>query len=77
MDIYTSTIAYLLNFPIFDSWQDMRNILQQLASRHPRDWQLPIIALFEGVIAPVRKLFETLGLSPDIFLTAVEPSNQE
>ena len=33
--------------------------------------------LREGVIAPVRKLFETLGISPRISPIAVEPSNQE
>jgi len=44
MDIYQSSVDYLLTFPIFDSWQEMRRILQQLAAKHPRDWQLPVIA---------------------------------
>jgi geranylgeranyl pyrophosphate synthase len=43
MDIYQSTVDYLLTFPIFDSWQEMRRILQQFASKRPRDWQLPVI----------------------------------
>ena len=44
MDIYQSTVDYLLTFPNFDSWQEMRRILQQLAAKHPRDWKLPVIA---------------------------------
>jgi len=44
MDIYQSTVDYLLTFPIFDAWREMREILQRVASRRPRDWQLPIIA---------------------------------
>ncbi len=44
MDMYQSTVDYLLTLPIFDSWQEMRRILQQLASKQPRDWQLPAIA---------------------------------
>jgi len=44
MDIYQSTVDYLLTFPIFDAWHEIRAILQRVASRRPRDWQLPIIA---------------------------------
>jgi octaprenyl-diphosphate synthase len=44
MDIYQSTVDSLLTFPIFHSWQELRRILQQLASKRPRDWQLPVIA---------------------------------
>src|SRR5688500_15873672 len=44
MDIYQSTVDYLLTFPNFNSWQEMRRILQQLAAKYPRDWQLPVIA---------------------------------
>ena len=44
MDIHQSTVDYLLNLPAFDMWQEMRTILQRMAARHPRDWQLPIIA---------------------------------
>lgn len=44
MDIYKSTVDYLLAFPIFDSWEEMKTILQRAASTCPRDWELPIIA---------------------------------
>ena len=44
MDIYQSTVDYLLPFPIFSSWQEMRTILQRIASTQPRDWRLPLIA---------------------------------
>ena len=44
MDIYQSTVEYLLTFPIFDSWKEIRTILQRAASMRPRDWQLPLIA---------------------------------
>lgn len=44
MDVHQSTVDYLLTLPIFDSWQEMRRILQQLATKRPRDWQLPVIA---------------------------------
>jgi geranylgeranyl pyrophosphate synthase len=44
MDTYQSTVDYLLTFPIFDVWDEMRTILQRTASTRPRDWQLPVIA---------------------------------
>ena len=44
MEIYQSTLDYLSAFPIFDSWREMRAILQHGASLRPRDWQLPIVA---------------------------------
>jgi len=44
MDIYQSTVDYLLSLPIFGSWHEMKTILQHAASKRPRDWQLPIIA---------------------------------
>src|SRR5258705_3993203 len=44
MDIYQSTIDYLLTFPIFDAWTEMETILRRAASGQPRDWQLPVIA---------------------------------
>ncbi len=44
MDIYQSTIEYLLTLPIFDSSDEMGNILRRAASGRPRDWELPIIA---------------------------------
>lgn len=44
MDIYQSTIDYLLAFPIFESWHELESILRRAASGRPRDWQLPVIA---------------------------------
>lgn len=44
MDIYQSAVEYLLTFPIFDAWHEMRNIVERAASGRPHDWQLPIIA---------------------------------
>lgn len=44
MEIYQSAVAYLLNIPIFDSWKEMKIILQRAAALRPRDWQLPVIA---------------------------------
>ena len=44
MDIHESVVDYLLTFPIFDTWHEMRKILQRAASTRPRDWQLPLIA---------------------------------
>ena len=54
MDLYQSTVDYLLTFPIFATWQEMRGILQRIASAHPRDWKLPIMAC-QAVGAPVEK----------------------
>jgi geranylgeranyl pyrophosphate synthase len=54
MDPYQSTLDYLLNFPIFDTWYEMKAILQRIAAAHPRDWKLPIIAC-QAVGAPVEK----------------------
>jgi geranylgeranyl pyrophosphate synthase len=54
MDIYQSTVDYLLTFPIFDSWQKMKTILQRSASMRPRDWQLPLIAC-QAVGEPAEK----------------------
>jgi geranylgeranyl diphosphate synthase type I len=42
--MYQSTVEYLLTFPIFDRWEEMRTILQRAASTRPRDWQLPLVA---------------------------------
>ena len=43
MDIYQSTVEYLLKLPIFSTWQEMGSILQRAASTKPRDWELPVI----------------------------------
>ena len=44
MDIYQSTVDYLLALPSLDSWDEMWTILQRAASMRPRDWQLLLIA---------------------------------
>ena len=44
MDIYQSAVDYLLTLPGFDSWHEMRMILERFASTRPRDWKLPLIA---------------------------------
>ncbi|MDQ2691542.1 MAG: polyprenyl synthetase family protein [Chloroflexota bacterium] len=44
MDIYRSTVEYLLTLPVFESWEEMRTILHRLAAMRPRDWKLPLIA---------------------------------
>lgn len=54
MDIHKSTIDYLITLPIFDSWHEMKTILQRAASRRPRDWQLPIVAC-QAVEEPAEK----------------------
>ncbi len=54
MDIYQATVDYLLTLPIFETWHEMRTILQRFASRRPRDWQLPITAC-QAVGAPPEK----------------------
>ena len=43
MDTYQSIVEYLLPFPVFVSWPEMKNILQRAATTHPRDWELPVI----------------------------------
>ena len=50
---------------------------QEILNKTPLSDKRPVNTLIEGVIAPVRKLFETLGVSPDLLPTVVEPSNQE
>jgi geranylgeranyl pyrophosphate synthase len=44
MDIYKSTVDYLITLRVFDSWTEMKTILQRAVSLRPRDWQLPVIA---------------------------------
>lgn len=56
MDIYQSTVDYILTFPTFDAWHEMRAILQRLALAHPRDWQLPIIACQAVGTAPEKAI---------------------
>ena len=42
MDMYQSTVDYLLTIPTFDSWYEMADILRRAASTRPRDWELPM-----------------------------------
>ena len=44
MDIYQSTVEYLLKSPIFATWHEMKNILRRAASTHPQAWELPVIS---------------------------------
>ena len=44
MNIYESVVDYLLTFPAFHSGTELKIILERIASKHPRDWQLPIFA---------------------------------
>jgi geranylgeranyl pyrophosphate synthase len=53
MDLYQSTIEYLLTLSIFSSWPEMELILRRVASSHPRDWELPVIT------------YQALGKSPE------------
>ena len=46
MDIYQRTTDYLLTLPIFDTWAEMKTILQRAATLQPRDWQLPVLACY-------------------------------
>lgn len=53
MNIYQSVIDYLMPFPIFVSWPEMKTLLQRAAFTEPRDWKLPVI------------ICEALGESPE------------
>jgi len=44
MEIYESVTQYLSTFPVFKEWSQMKSILNRMASKKPRDWQLPVIA---------------------------------
>ncbi len=55
MDIYQSSVDYLLDLPTFDSWRELESILRRSASMRPRDWQLPMIAC-QAVGAPPAKI---------------------
>ncbi|MBM2851139.1 MAG: hypothetical protein HW418_4081, partial [Anaerolineales bacterium] len=51
--------AYLLNQPTLPIWPDMREGLQRMADRRPRDWRLPVVAC------------EAVGETPEQALPAV------
>lgn len=44
MDIYTRTVATLMNSPLVESWPEMQTALTRTASKKPRDWRLPVLA---------------------------------
>jgi hypothetical protein len=74
--------ARLLGEKIMDIYQNILNEntlqeAQEILSTTPLPNQEAVDALLEGVIAPVRKPFETPGIAPGISPTAAEPSNQE
>jgi geranylgeranyl pyrophosphate synthase len=50
--------------------------IQYLLSKTPLPNRRPLDSLVEDVIAPVRKLFETLGVSSEALLKVEKPSNQ-
>ncbi len=44
MNLYQSTVDYLMTLPILQSWPEFRAILVRMAEIEPRDWQLPLKA---------------------------------
>lgn len=42
--MYQTISNYLLNVPVFQSWEEPRRILGNFVSKRPRDWKLPLIA---------------------------------
>ena len=63
MDIYQSTVDYLLTFPIFETWHEMESTLRRSASGRPRDWQLPIIACQAVGAAPEKAVPASAALA--------------
>jgi len=43
MNIYQSTVDYLLKVPVLQAWNESKTILERFASVQPRDWRLPVI----------------------------------
>lgn len=48
MDIYTLTLNFLFDLPVFKLWPELKIFLEVTATKQPRDWQLPVLAC-EGV----------------------------
>ena len=76
MDIYQSTVEYLLTFPIFESWHEdeiscwraVANKSALFLDRLTPSNKGPVAALIDELIAPTYKLFETLGYTPTFTL---------
>ncbi len=43
MDIYQSTLDYLMQLPVFDMWPGMKSVLERVACGRPHAWRLPMI----------------------------------
>jgi len=43
MDIHQSVIEYLSAIPVFDSWPELKELLERVAARKHRAWKLPLI----------------------------------
>jgi len=63
MDLYQSTVDYLLDFPIFGEWRDMELILRRAASERPRDWELPIILCQAFGVSPKKAIPASAALA--------------
>ena len=63
MDIYQSTVDYLIAFPVFDSWHEMGSILRRAASVRPHDWNLPVIACQSVGETPERAISAAAALA--------------
>lgn len=44
MDIYQSTVDYISQLPLLQSWSDLQVILERAASTKSKQWELPVIA---------------------------------
>ena len=44
MDIYTLTLNFLFDLPVFKLWPELKIFLEVTATKQPRDWQLPVLA---------------------------------
>jgi geranylgeranyl pyrophosphate synthase len=43
MDIYDRTFNLLANIPVFDSWPELKLILERSVANRPHDWMLPVV----------------------------------
>jgi geranylgeranyl pyrophosphate synthase len=44
MNIYKTTMDYILNLPVLKAWPEAAVLLKHAASKQPRDWRLPLFA---------------------------------
>lgn len=42
MNLYQSTVDFILGIPVVEAWPELRAQLTQAADREPRHWQLPV-----------------------------------